>query len=188
MKRWAERTLRPTSDCWKELRAACRGAVATGRYGHDDFSYSRPSRRSPQGVVLPGMIRAEPSIAFVIDTSGSMSDKMVGRALAEIKGTMRAAGVMKVAVISCDAAVGFSSKVQRIEKVELVGGGGTDMRVGIDYATKLRPRPRAIIVLTDGDTPWGETPVPGVRVVAALVKQGAPKPPAWIRTVVIREQ
>ena len=39
-------------------------------------------------------------------------------------------------------------------KRQLQGGGGTDMVAGIDAAMSLRPRPDAVIVLTDGYTPF----------------------------------
>jgi predicted metal-dependent peptidase len=49
------------------------------------------------------------------------------------------------------------------------GGGGTDMRLGISAALTIVPRPRTIIVLTDGDTPWPASAPPGVNLVTVLV-------------------
>ncbi|MGW4501482.1 hypothetical protein ACWENR_23070 [Micromonospora sp. NPDC004336] len=48
--------------------------------------------------------------------------------------------------------------MRRIEDIELVGGGGTDMRVGLAASAALRPKDGIVIVATDGDTPWGDIP------------------------------
>ncbi|HEY8415588.1 MAG TPA: VWA-like domain-containing protein, partial [Thermaerobacter sp.] len=56
--------------------------------------------------------------------------------------------------------------------------GGTDMRVGIEAACKLRPKPGVIVVFTDGETPWPERP-PEVPTVIALVGDAKVETPAW---------
>jgi predicted metal-dependent peptidase len=93
-----------------------------------------------------------PNVAVILDTSGSMDDKNVSQALAELKGVLKAIGATSVTVLVVDAAVHTVQRVFDPRQVKLVGGGGTDMRVGIDAALKLRPRPHVIIVLTDGLT------------------------------------
>jgi predicted metal-dependent peptidase len=80
--------------------------------------------------------------------------------------------------------------VQRVfdpRQVKLVGGGGTDMRVGIDAALKLRPRPHVIIVLTDGYTPWPSSPPRDVKVIAGIIDNPNADAPSWITTVPIRD-
>ena len=68
--------------------------------------------------------------------------------------------------------------------IRLTGGGGTDMRVGIDAAAGLRPEPNVIIVLTDGDTPWPERPPPRSRLVCAVISPDPPRgTPEWAVTV-----
>ena len=88
----------------------------------------------------------------------------------------------RVTVLSCDAAVGVVRRVARAEELELVGGGGTDMRVGITTALEQRIKPHVIVVLTDGCTPWPEAPPPA-RVIAGLIGPDPPEPPAWIESV-----
>jgi predicted metal-dependent peptidase len=46
----------------------------------------------------------------------------------------------------------------RREGIALVGGGGTDLRTGFAAALRTRPRPDVAVVLTDGQTPWPDTP------------------------------
>ena len=60
------------------------------------------------------------------------------------------------------------------------------MRVGIRAASRQRPRPDLIVVFTDGDTPWPETPPPASAVIAALLgrdRSHLPPTPAWATRV-----
>jgi predicted metal-dependent peptidase len=71
---------------------------------------------------------------------------------------------------------------------EVAGRGGTDMGAGIAAAVRLRPSPNAIVVLTDGFTPWPQRR-PGVPVVVCLVGGGAEamrdQVPEWATVVVV---
>ncbi|GIF08556.1 hypothetical protein Asi03nite_60940 [Actinoplanes siamensis] len=78
-------------------------------------------------------------------------------------------------------------RVGSVGEVELAGGGGTDMRVGIAHALSARPKPSIVVVLTDGYTPWPDAAPGSVRVVAGLVGRRAPEPPPWIETIRIPE-
>ena len=68
-----------------------------------------------------------------------------------------------------DAAVASVEPVYDLSRVEVSGGGGTDMRVGINAALELRERPNVIVVLSDGGTPWPNEQPHGVQVVVGLV-------------------
>ncbi len=186
--RWAEEKLRPRVDWRRELAAAIRRAIYDVA-GSVDYSYRRPSRRQGQvgngKVLLPSMRKPVPNVAIVVDTSGSVSDEMLSQALAEIRGVLKAVGQGEGAhVLSCDAAVHSCRRVFRPDQIQLAGGGGTDMGVGIAAAVKLRPRPDVVIVITDGYTPWPDTPPAGVRVVVALL--GGGKAPEWARAVEVK--
>ncbi|MER7189906.1 vWA domain-containing protein [Streptomyces flaveolus] len=183
--RWAEEVLEPTVDWRQALSGAVREAAAWAG-GAVDYSYRRPSRRTPalRGVVLPSLRRPLPRVAVVVDTSGSMGDAELAAALGEITGVLREVGVRgnRVTVLACDADVHAVSRVTSTEQVALGGGGGTDMRVGIDAALAARERPSIVVVLTDGFTPW-PAEIPSCRLVAALIGDGAPRPPDWVETV-----
>ena len=127
-----------------------------------------------------------PTVAVVIDTSGSMDDHDLAAALADVAGVLRSVGIRgnRVTVIACDAAAGVAQRVSRVEQIELFGGGGTDMSVGIAAALALPQRPDVIVVLTDGVTPWPEHP-PATRVIAGLIGEHPPQPPDWIESVYI---
>ncbi|WP_433152264.1 vWA domain-containing protein [Actinomadura nitritigenes] len=184
-RRWADQVLEPVVDWRRVLAGAVREAVAWAG-GAVDYTYRRPSRRTPalRGAVLPSLRRPVPRVAIVIDTSGSMGDDELAAALAEVNGVLREVGVRgdRVSVLACDADVHAVSRVTSAEQVELGGGGGTDMRVGIARALAQRDRPQVVIVLTDGFTPW-PAESPSCRLIAALVGDGAPDPPRWVETI-----
>ncbi|CAL9552214.1 hypothetical protein SUDANB58_04471 [Streptomyces sp. enrichment culture] len=183
--RWAEEVLEPTVDWRQALAGAVREAAAWAG-GAVDYTYRRPSRRTPalRGVVLPSLRRPLPRVAVVVDTSGSMGDAELAAALGEVTGVLREVGVRgnRVTVLACDADVHAVSRVTATEQITLGGGGGTDLRVGIDAALAARDRPSIVVVLTDGYTPWPDE-VPSCRLVAALIGPGAPQPPHWVETV-----
>ena len=83
---------------------------------------------------------------------------------------LRAGGVARerVRILSCDAASTSAQAVRSVADVQLVGGGGTDMRVGIDAGNAARPAPHVVIVLTDGDTPWPDRPSRAHLVCAVI--------------------
>ncbi|MYS64306.1 hypothetical protein GTW66_09500, partial [Streptomyces sp. SID5473] len=85
-------------------------------------------------------------------------------------------------VLACDADVHAVARVTAVDQVELAGGGGTDMTVGIRRALAAQDPPNIVVVLTDGYTPWPPEPV-SARLIAALIGQDAPEPPPWAETV-----
>jgi predicted metal-dependent peptidase len=187
LERWAKAFLRPQVDWRREFAAQARAGLDAVR-GAVDYSYRRPSRRSgsPIGraVVLPALVQPVPRVVVVVDTSASMSQEHLERALAEVQGLLRSSGIRgsRLTVLSCDAAIRSSQEVFAVEQVSLHGGGGTNMGEGLRAAAALRPRPDLIVVLTDGQTPWSVAR-PHVSVVVALIGEGAPEPPPWARTI-----
>lgn len=190
--RWAEQTLRPQVDWPKVLRAEIRRAIASVA-GAVDYTYRRPSRRAEavEDVVLPALRCPQPEVVVVCDTSGSMHEGLLARALAEINGLAAAQGLRRhLRVLSVDTEVHALSRVTTARQVALAGGGGTDMGAGIAAAVALRPPANVVVVLTDGYTPWPAA-APPVQVVVGLLQpdgQSDPRwlPPEWARTVLIR--
>jgi predicted metal-dependent peptidase len=77
--------------------------------------------------------------------------------------------------------------VRSARDVRLVGGGGTDMRRGIQAAIEDL-KAKVIVVLTDGYTPWPDVRPRGVHVVAGMVgheRGSLPAHPDWLRAVAI---
>ncbi|MGW0436472.1 vWA domain-containing protein [Micromonospora sp. NPDC003197] len=184
--RWAERILEPTVD-WRQVLTGLVREAAAWASGSVDYSYHRPSRRaaSMRGVVLPSLRQPLPRVAVVVDTSGSMGDGALAAVLGEVTGVLRAVGIRgnRVTVIACDADVHATRRVTSVQDVVLAGGGGTDLRVGIDSALSVAEPPHFVVVLTDGLTPWPASPLQRTRVIAGLVGADAPQPPDWIAVV-----
>ncbi|MEU3577456.1 VWA-like domain-containing protein [Streptomyces globisporus] len=200
-KRWAEQAFHPPQP-WRELLGAAVRSAASGPGAGEDYSYGRPSRRSTglRGVVLPSLRRRPPRVSVVIDTSGSVSDAELGSALLEVAAISRAVGGRRdlVTVLACDAATRVVHPLCQAEGIPLVGGGGTDLRTGFAKALRSHPRPDAIVILTDGQTPWPSAQ-PACRTVIGLFprdhRRGSwnednpdyvpRRPPAWARVVEI---
>jgi predicted metal-dependent peptidase len=183
--RWAAQQLDPPTVAWRKVLAgAIRQAVAW-RAGMVDYSYHRPGRRRLPRIITPAWRRPIPTIAAVVDTSGSMSRADLDAAMAEVQGIASGVGVRgrQLRLLSVDAAAHSVTPVNDLRQIVLTGGGGTDMRVGITAAEALKPRPDAIVVLTDGDTPWPQTPGRAKLVCAVISAQPPARTPSWATTV-----
>jgi len=191
-RRWAQQTVGGTVDWRAMLAAEIRRALSYTR-GLADYSFQHPSRRygAASDAVLPSLVRPLLDIAVVCDTSGSMTDEMLGRAVSELRDLVRSLGLGShgIRLLVTDAAVHGVLNLTGSAPVELVGGGGTDMTVGIVAAARLRPTPAAIIVLSDGFTSWplvSPTRIPVIlgRIEGPLAALDARWPaPPWMRQV-----
>jgi predicted metal-dependent peptidase len=184
---WAKEILSPRIDPRALLVAAVRKAVEQMSGGHDDTSYRRPSRRpSVGGVIRPSRVAIVPRILLIVDSSGSMSDRDLGYALGLI-GKVLAGFRLRdgVQVMVGDAAVQSYEKVFDPKRLNVRGGGGTDMSKLVVAASELNPKPQLIVVATDGCTDWPRTNV-GVPVVACLTRQSTlSRVPGWITSIVL---
>ncbi len=185
--RWADEVLEPVVDWRRSLRASVRRGVADVA-GRVDFTYRKPSRRAAAlpDIVLPSLRQPMPTVAVVIDTSGSMSDGMLSQVLAEVAGLLASVGVGRgrLHVVCCDARAYRAQRVMNARDVRLLGGGGTDMGAGLAATTDLRPRPDLVIVLTDGHTPWPSGPPGKAKVIVGLMDP-AGSVPDWASSVAI---
>ncbi len=185
--RWAEAFVSPQVNWRRQLRTAFRQnhySVA----GRVDYSYARPSRRPFCGVVMPSLVQPLPHVGVVIDTSGSMDEERLSLAWTEIVALCRAQSrhLDGVTVWAVDT-VASLLRGGLGRKVQLVGGGGTDLRVGVATAMRHRPRPGLLVLLTDGETPWPDES-PGVPVVVVIMPHGdrVGLTPPWARAIEIR--
>lgn len=198
--RWADELLHPKVNWRKELAGSFRASLANIS-GRRDYLYTRPSRRQSamrQGnteLILPAMRKpAPPAVAVIVDTSGSISQKEITEFLSEIDGIARANGVAHgLYVIPCDAAVGPIQKLKSrgsIENLSMPGGGGTDMGVGIQAASTLKPIPRILIILTDGFTPWPKIVSQKFeKVIVCLTTHHAKNDvPDWAEVIMIEDK
>jgi len=179
--RLVEEYLEPQVDWRRELLARVKHA-AQQQAGQLDQSWARASRRDHPDFIFPGWVEPAPEIAAVIDTSSSMGDRELAAILGEVREILRTVSA-SVRYYATDAEVQEAGNVHRIEGIRLAGGGGTDMRVGIQAALEGRPRPNILLVFTDGYTPWpAEPPDHRVEVIPVVLgEEGLAEAPGWVR-------
>ena len=183
--RWAHQTLHPHVN-WRQALAAALRRSAHHTTGAADYTWQRPPRRQqPQDLILrPAMTRPSPTITIIVDTSASMTRHELDQALTEIRAII--ATVVcgdSVRVLSVDTHIHNDQHIHNTNQITLTGAGGTDMATAI--TTAAHTNPDAIVVITDGMTPWPPAPAPGARcVIAALTHHHSiPNVPAWIQTI-----
>ena len=182
-RRWAEELLTPQIPWQQRLRSALRRGVGSVA-GQMDYSFSRLSRRQAvyHPFLRPSLCQPTGHLCLILDTSGSMHSHALGLAMAEVRGIVRTVREScRVTVLAVDAAVQQRQRIVRPSQVQLVGGGGTDMRVGLEAACWLRPRPNLIVILSDCNSPWPEERPP-VPVLVVRIASGCDVP-AWAEVV-----
>jgi predicted metal-dependent peptidase len=187
---WANSILRPRRIPWDhELAGGIRQGIADTA-GMVIHTYRKPSRRASSlpDVIQPAMRKPKPFVCVVGDTSGSMDEQ---HDLALVRGVVQdvaqAMGA-RLAFLATDAQVhGGVQHVTDGRSIELKGRGGTNMVVGIEYAaTKLRPRPDVIVVVTDCGTGWPAKPPRNTRVIVCAVgndEHSIAQVPKWARLI-----
>lgn len=125
-------------------------------------SYARASRRqgATPDIPRPNYINREKDLenrtfAVVLDTSGSMNQRDVAKALGAISSYAISKEVPFVRVVFCDAQAydaGYLSPEEIAGRVEITGGGGTVLQPAIDLIEKSDDFPATgpILIITDG--------------------------------------
>ncbi len=129
-----------------------------------DYSFSPPDRRFDDSpFFLPDFNGKEDmveDVLFMIDTSASMSDKMITAAYSEIKGAIdQFNGKLKGWLGFFDAAIIEPQAFEDEDEFKIIkaaGGGGTDFQIIFEYVNQhMKDNPPAsIIILTDGYAPF----------------------------------
>ena len=158
-------------------------------------SFLMPSLISPllpRNIILPYQQRKSPLLALVIDTSASMNQELLARCLGELDGLLRSLQIEDgITVIPTDAAAHTVQKVFRAVQLDLEGNGGTNLAAGLNRAAELPQTPEAVIVFTDGYTPWPEEKPSKFDTMVVVVSKQWPKPdqkkrhpaPSWAKVV-----
>ncbi|HEV2635126.1 MAG TPA: hypothetical protein VGX23_08265 [Actinocrinis sp.] len=147
-------------------------------------SYARPSRRQSATPDIPRPGRFTPhefvpqrTFGVVLDTSGSMDRRLLGKALGAIASYARAHDVPAARIVYCDAAAFDAGylPVERIgDRATVRGRGGTQLQPGIDLLLRAAdfPADAPVLVITDGYC----EPLSIRRVHAFLMPRGASLP------------
>lgn len=125
-------------------------------------TYARPSRRqgSTPDIPRPRYVMGDlwkygRTFGVVLDTSGSMSPKLLGYALGAIASYAAAKEVPYARVVFCDAKAydaGWLAPEDIAGRVEVRGRGGTILQPGVDLLLKAKdfPKDAPILIITDG--------------------------------------
>lgn len=143
--------------------------VELARWFDDHFAplekrrtFSRMSRRqsSPPDIPRPSWAYRETDLegrtfGVVLDTSGSMDHKLLGKALGAIASYSLSKDVPFVRVVFCDAVAydaGYMATEDIAERVKIKGRGGTVLQPGIDLLEQATdfPKDGPILIITDG--------------------------------------
>jgi predicted metal-dependent peptidase len=151
-------------------------------FAREDFSFTRPGRRSSQesgAAILPGVASRAVELVVALDTSGSIDPRDLAEFTTELdalKGQIRA----RVTLTACDAQIAaaapwhFEAWERFLVPEELAGGGSTRFTPVFEWVEHERITPDALIYFTDaqGEFPAIAPPYP----VLWLVKGNAPVP------------
>ena len=141
--------------------------------------FGRPPRRFPHLVgIVPGKARqaGTPHVMTVIDTSGSMTSKLLADISAEL-GVM--ARTYKVTVVECDTQIHATYAFRPIESVR--GRGGTSFKPPLEPAFLREQKPDLVVYFTDGHGP-APANAPPVPLIWCLTP-GGKKPCEWGREI-----
>jgi len=132
----------------------------------NDYSWSRPSRKGwHMSAILPGMTNGQDQIevSIAIDTSGSISTRMLQDFLGEIAGIMDQFSEYTVRIWQFDTKVYGYEKFTHdngkdIREYEILGGGGTDFQCNWEFMKEKDIVPGQFLVFTDGRPmgSWGD--------------------------------
>jgi predicted metal-dependent peptidase len=139
-------------------------------------SWARRNRRFT-GVYLPTRHeRRMGPICFIPDTSGSMWGDDMEKICSEMAHCAEQTQPENIRVVWADTKVAgeqvFDPVEFEFEKLEPKGGGGTDMRVPLQYVEQYDPQ--VVVLMTDGYTPWPEAEPPFPVIVICTTDAHCP--------------
>lgn len=191
---WAEQLLKNKVDWRKEVRANISNMINAVVQGLSDYTNQRPSRRQSinKDFFMPSFVMPIPSIAVIVDTSGSVSSEALKQVAAEIDALLKStnANVFKIdtdyVVHSVDKLNGRSGgNAKKIR--EFKGRGGTDMCQGYAKIREMKEKPNVIICMTDGETPWPDEALPKTKNLILIVDNPIQEKncPSWAKVLCV---
>jgi predicted metal-dependent peptidase len=161
-----------------------RDFVQTTAVGDDESTWRRPSRRwLARDIYMPSRhSESVKRITIGADTSGSIDDEALRRALTEIKGVCDAVHPEIVDLIYWDSRVA-SHETYDMDSIDTLvqttkpkGGGGTRVGAMLDYMRAKDIKPDCIIIFTDGfvESGWGGNDWPAPVLWCVSTKRVAP--------------
>lgn len=147
VRRMYEELTAPKVDWWKIITRKMT------KYARDDWSLRRPNRRHlHQGLYMPSLYNEVfGSIAFGFDVSDSMSQDELSLCVAVSKNIRAMLKPETTYIMSFDVEVHECDELKAhhpFTKLELIGGGGTDVNPFLELC--IEKKPDVMIIFTDG--------------------------------------
>ena len=126
-------------------------------------TYARQSRRQQSTPDIPRPRYALPQFpdssglfGVLLDTSGSMDHRLIGKGLGAIASLAQQHGIQAVRLVFCDGTPydqGFVPTKRLTEPMPIKGRGGTQLQPGITLLEEVEdfPKDAPILVITDGE-------------------------------------
>jgi predicted metal-dependent peptidase len=142
--------------------------------GARKYTYAEPSSTSRALMQATGQVhyfrpkRYDKEIigAIIVDTSGSMTEDELRFAIKEVESIVTANDI-DATILATDTETHI---IDNYTTDPLIGGGGTDMREGLRFATEeLDTPPDVIVIITDGETPWPKEDNIAAPVIAVVI-------------------
>ena len=145
LKRIIHEMLHPQLE-WQDILRQWAGE--NGR--REEYGFARPNRRSHHlGFILPSQCCGGfADVVYLIDSSGSMSQRELACARAEAHGILDEMGC-EIRVIVCDAAVHVDCTLEDALEIEMKGGGGSNFNPAFAMLDE-EGFDGAVIAFTDG--------------------------------------
>ena len=144
------------------------------RVTRDDETWAKRNRRF-QSIYLPDRHNERMGEIIVIgDTSGSITNDELQQVASEVQAVADQVRPERIRVIWADTKVAGEDVFEDgdLILVKPKGGGGTDMRVPLEYAEQFEPH--VVILITDGYTPWPDSEPPYPLIVCCTTDTNVP--------------
>ena len=154
LQRFVDSILRPKTPWWDQLRLQAKRLVRT------DENWTVRNRRFSD-FYMPGLKGYQAGeIVMICDTSGSISDKDLQLVAGIAMDCFEELRPSKITMIYWDADFAGSQEFANGERPQLraCGGGGTRMDLALEHVSKHFDNPEAVIMITDGESPFGKEP------------------------------
>jgi predicted metal-dependent peptidase len=158
-----------------------------------DYDFSYPDRRFQGNIILPSFQEnvygdSVKNLWFVVDTSGSVTEQALTKAVHEVRAAMDQIGKMSGSLSYFDEQVSEPVRFDDVDSlmdIKPVGGGGTSFQQIFDSMVMYFEEcefPEVIIILTDGYAPFpDEEAALGIPVLWIMVNSERKAP--WGETV-----
>jgi predicted metal-dependent peptidase len=152
MERLIKSLVAPEVEWYELLRDTINGTQIT------DYTWSKPSKLYfATGIYLPGYKREDFSMIVAIDTSGSITDKDLRKAMSEIYGVYDSHPSCSLDILIGDAELREHRSItsqtrQDILTLKNLGGGGTSHDFVFKWIQDNQKTPNVLVMFTDGDS------------------------------------